>query len=417
MKILTQFLQFSGMTLFCGMLLLACNDPEATPEPEPETPGLLTVEELEDWSNHLLFDSAIKIQGKIPSAPAGGSSLKFNIKDTLHLIPGTLIPIRFLHDENTEIAGVYIQIHYFNGSTNVVIEAPHHYDVPEVAGNDSTSTIMIGIDPEDLTDGVPPAGSPFIIDIIPHGPGGEPLDKTEVPVIVEDLNDPNGSGACGIVNAEGEKWLWEWTSFIREGVKEGIEIPDVFYFPYCGYGIFGGGFGQYIKGCCTDGESDYTANCLPGNVRSLTFPTGYMVQSESLTIRDNGTYSRLTSEVIVNPDPPASDFCSDGEGVVDKYTFTQTSEGNWTMKNIASPKNYPFYVFYATVDYLTLLPTSVTPSGGFPNNGGIVHALDCYQLVVFVPDPEGKGNHVYKGYRRYQLVGEDDQEWYPFISS
>ena len=418
MKILAQFLQFSAVTLLCGMLLPACNDPEATPEPEPETPGLLTVEGLDDLSDHLQFLNAAKIQGKIPSAPASASSLKFNIKDTLHLIPGVLMPVKFLHDELTNVAGVYIQVHHSSGATNVVIDATHHYDVPEVpnaAESDSISIIIAGFDPDGLVEGVRPAGAPFTFDIIiiPYDSSGLPLDETKVPVIVDDLNDPNSSGSCGLVLPEGEYWRWSM-SYVPSNPWDGE-----FKFFSSPQTIHGGG--QDLEGCCIDGVTDHGVGCSQGdseNEVTLSFPTYYQTAYESFVFFDNGTYKRVTQENVANPAPDETDFCNDKKGAIYTSESLINSDGNWTLKNITISPGFlenPLLgsITYTTRDKLTLVNTYSSSSGAFRNVGGIVHQIDCkFGLILIDPDNEGFGEHMYKFYFR-TLAGED--EWYTMI--
>jgi hypothetical protein len=418
MKILTQFLKFSSMMMICGMLMLSCTSDEPEATPEPKTPALATVEGLDSLSDHLQFLSAEKKQGKIPSAPTGASSLKFSIKDTLHLVEGVFMPVKFLHDELTNVEGVFIQVRHFSSSTNGIIEATHHYDVPELpdaAGSDSVSIIMVGFDPEGLVEGVPPAGSPFTFEITikPYDSNDQPLDETVVPVIIEEISDdhPNSSGSCGLVLPEGEYWLWSM-SYIPSNPWDG----DFIFFsdPSMKYG------GQSIKGCCANGESGYGASCLngdPKNEKTLFFPTYYQIAGETFIFNESGTFERITLEKHGNPDTDNTDFCGVAYGAVTNTIEFVTYEGNWTIQNISIPPGYlenPFFsgITYTTRDRLSLQGTSSTPPlGGFGNPGGIIHLLDCkFGLILIQTDNEGFGRHLYKFYFPRKPT---DEVWFP----
>ncbi len=422
MKIIKPFLKFSCMTVFCGMLLLACTSDDPETNPEPEILDLATVEGLDSLSDHLTFASAEKIEGKVPSAPAGVSSLKFSIQDTLHLIPGVFMPVKFLHDELTNVAGVYIQVRHFSGSTNLVTEATHYYDVPEVPGtaeSDSISVIMVGFDPSDFVDpvGVPPAGAPlptFEIAITPYDPNGQPLDATVVPVVVEDMNDNDPNGTCGLVLPEGEYWDWSM-SYIPSNPWDGD-----FEFLSSPLDLFKGV--QNINGCCgADGNSYYGATCLNLDStyqRTLPFTTFYLIAHESFIFSDNGTYTRRTQENSANPVPEESNFCDGIAGNVEIKFAKIDYTGNWTVDNVAIPPGYlvnPFFgsITYTTRDRLSLQGTSsTTPGGGFGNPGGIIHLLDCkFGLILIQTDNEGFGQHLYKFYFRRK---PGDKVWFPF---
>jgi hypothetical protein len=401
MNTLTQLLKFSCTTLFCGILLLTCTSDD--PEADPEITDTLAVEDLDDLSDHLQFLGATKKEGKMPTAPSS-SSLQFSIKDTLHLVSGILIPIEFLHDALTDVAGVYIQVHgpLIGGSGGTF--AGHYYDVPEVsntAESDTVSIILVGFDPDDLTDpaGVPPAGSPpFEISIIPYEEDGQPLVKTDVPVIVDDLDDPNGSGPCGLVLPQGDFWDWEQSYIIRpNGTLSFHSAPNVIY------------GGQEIRGNCCNGKSTY-GYCAIGDTTlnaSLHFDTYYQIQGETFVFSDDHLFTRRTIEGTAVPVPEESDFCSDAPGVVRDRIDDITYYGNWSLNSMTVPADLK--VYYDTRDHLTLQVTN--SSGlGYGNPGGIVHMISCQTLVMIQIDREGFGQHLYKYYLRRS---PGDPDWYP----
>ena len=305
---------------------------------------------------------------------------------------------------------------HFSGSTNLVTEATHHYDVPEVPGtaeSDSISVIMVGFDPSDFVDplGVPPAGAPlppFEIDITPYDPSGQPLDKTVVPVVVEDINDNDPNGSCGLVLPEGE--YWDWTlSYIPsnpwDGDFEFLSSPETIF----------GELGQEIRGNCCNGKSTY-GFCAIGDTTlnaTLHFDTYYQILGETFVFSDDHTFTRRTIEGTAVPILEESDFCSYAPGVVNERIDDITYDGNWTIGNVAIPLGYIvnpiFFITYTSRDRLYLQGTQSSGSG-FGNPGGIIHLLDCNVLVLIQTDNEGFGQHLYKFYVRTK---SGDGLWYP----
>ena len=408
MKTFIQVLKFSCLVMLCSVFILACKKGEPDANPGPGTPtDTTTVEDVNNVSDHLQFLGSTKKQGKIPAAPAGGSSLKISIKDTLYLVEGMKIPVKFLHQDTTKnVAGVYVQVHgLFIGSTGGPLDATHYYDVPELtetAENDTVSVILIGFDPTDFKFPLS-----FTVTITPYDPSGQPLDVTEVPVTVVELkDDPKKSGNCGLVLPDGDFWAWDLSYILTDpydGTFSFYSDPRV---------IFGKG-GQNIKGCCVNGVSDYGATCLQKDSiyeKRLHFSTYYQIRSETFTFYDNGTFLRQTFEGTANPFPDESDFCGSGPGVVHEKLNHTVYNGNWTMNKMTVPPDLKPY--YDTRNYLTLQTTSST-GGGYGNPGGIVHQLDCRigVLALIQLDREGFGQHLYKFYYR---VSPGDLPWYPF---
>lgn len=408
--------------LFCGMLiLLSCNPDEPVAEPEPEPKLLLsalTVEEIDTLSDHMRFLGSTVKAGNMLAAPSG-SSLKISIQDTLYLPSGIPMAVKFLHDELTNVAGAYIQVHSWNGSTNAVVNGTYHFDVPELkesAESDTVSVIMVGFDPDGLV-GVPPAGAPsFDITIAPYDESGQPLDKTEVPVVVD---DPTGSDACGLV-MPGTRWEWEHSDILNlEYVHTWInfnaaypDLPDsgkIFLYHYAPEILWGGD--QLIKGCCGNGHSYYSASCLGDSLteRYLLFPTYYQQVYESIEFNSNGTFHRITREVNATPAPIESDFCNDIVGTVYRKANKIDYRGNWTITpNVAVTIDHLYEQEDRIVDYLRLQTTSSTDFG-WGNPGGAVIRLSCNQLMLLQPAGEGVAGDLWKVYKR---VGEDGATWW-----
>ena len=158
MKKVKALLKFLVTLSVSGLLMFACNTNDPSPDPDPGNSDPATVEALDNiFDQFRLSSTTEKIEGNAPTS-SGGSGLKFNIKDTLHLIEGVDIPIRFLHSETTDVTGVYIQV--VGGS----FSSTHYYDLPEIAEyeeSDTVSVVMVDFEIDEELPGVPPAGAPF----------------------------------------------------------------------------------------------------------------------------------------------------------------------------------------------------------------------------------------------------------------
>lgn len=341
-------------------------------------------------SNHLRFKDAKKITGTIPKGPSG-SSLKISFKDTLYLIDKWKIPVRFLHEDTTKnVAGVYMQVHV--GSTG----GTFYYDVPEVADiatNDTVSMILVGIEPKGLEDpsGVPPAGGapPFEITIVPHDPDGRPLDEVTVPVVIaEPAADLKGE--CGLITKPGEYWNWSMSFIPDPNNPLGTDI--FFNSPNKLWGLKG----QNIRGCCTDGISEYTANCDTANFRFLNFQTFFNWPNEIYKFIEDGTYAGLTEFISADPDPKASNFCGSDQGVVNEDFDRSFLEGTWKLSSNSM---------------LSTLGTSTPQAGSLAARpDGIVDLVSCRLLIVIQPSGEGGNRDLVKFYIR---TNSSSPEWTP----
>jgi hypothetical protein len=419
------------LIIICSLFIFACKPDESEADPKTENPAdTITVADLDKFSDHLQFFNSVKKPGNTPAAPSG-SSLKISIKDTLYVIEGVEMPIKFLHRDTTNnVAGAYVQVSSWNGSS----QATYHYDVPEipeVAQSDTVSGIGFGFNLDGFIDsgGVPPAGGgkPLVFDvtITPYDESGQPLDETVIPVVVDDADDSDnlGSGSCPLVLPEGEHWEWFATITLKPGLG-GMQ-------KYVGPEVISGG--QYINGCCVDGVSDYSSLVCPPNTpnhRRLFFNTYYQAAYESIIFKDDGTYSRITEESYANPQPEISDFCGNGQGEIEEKSFIQLTKGNWAMeRNVSTPQILrDFSKGFDTSDYLRLTPTSITPSGGFiKTRGGFIWQNPCPPassrrskgtLGLITSDggsADGGGQVVIKFFERSKLAGSDDDEWFAFL--
>ncbi len=409
----------AGALLLCLALMFACKKtgdlvPDEEPEPQvqsepPPVSGTITADTV---SNHLYFFNAQKIQGNAPGGPAG-SSLKISVKDTLYLTDKISAPVKFFHEDTTkDVAGVFAQV--FIGSTG----ATYYYDIPEIgdmANSDTVSVILIGIDPETLTDpgGVPPAGTPsepITIKIVPYDENRQPIGEDVIPVNTSKpkLDPGQNGGNCGLVLPDGESWDWVLT------VTNDLHPtkPGEFAFYNEPYKVFGAG-GQFIKGCCNNGISSYDIICAGDTAaqRSLHFATSYSIWHESFVFFDNGKFFRQSIENTPIPAPDESDFCGNGEGVVTPNLNHVTYNGNWSIRKITLPPD--LRRVYDDSLSLSLQGTS-SSGGGFGNPGGVIHQLDCRigSLVLMRGSNEGGSSQTYFFYIR--TGPDEDREWHPF---
>lgn len=388
MKRTLQFLKFSSIVFFFGILMLTCRKNDNPPPDDP--PPVIKVDSInaDTIANHLQFKNAKKITGMIPKGPAG-SSLKISFEDTLYLADKWKLLVNFLH-ENTmkNVTGVYIQVYV--GSTG----GTFYYDVPEVpdiATNDTVSGILVGIDLQGLIDtaGVPPAGSPpFNITIVPHGSNGEPLGEVTVPVdIITSATDITGE--CGLVTKEGEYWNWSHSSIPDPNNPLG---KDVFFnSPNKLWGLTG----QLIQGCCTNGISAYTANCLEQNKRKLNFQTFFNYPNSIYKFFADGTYAGLSEFFRAEPDPQASNFCGTGSGVVHEDFDRYFLQGTWAV---------------SSSNVLTTLGTSTPQAGSLPARpDGIIELVSCRLLITTQPGGAPNSDLV----KFYTRQNSSSPEWYP----
>lgn len=415
MKMLTEISRYCLPILICVIHLLSCSSEDPVVAPEQKLPsGNLTVEEIDSLSDHMRFVGSTIEQGNSPSAP-GGSGLKISIQDTLHLIPGIPVAVKFLHDDISNVAGAYVQLHSYSASTNTVVYGTYHFDVPELSEteeNDTISVVMIGFDPEEFE-----LPLPLNITITPYDEDGQPLDQTETPVVVE---DPANADVCGLVKP-GTYWEWEHSYVLNlDYIHTWINInpaypalPDstsVYAYYYAPEKLWGGN--QMVKGCCYNGISSYSANCLnTPNERSLPFPTYYQQAYESIEFNSDGTFRRVTRENSANPVPDESDFCGGIVGVVDVDSNNGEHKGNWTLsQDVTITIQHIYEEEVRTVDFLQMGGTS-SSGGGWGNPGGAVIRLSCSQLMLLQPSGEGDNSGLWKIYKR---VEGDGEKWFEF---
>ncbi|HEX6224827.1 MAG TPA: hypothetical protein VFZ52_10480 [Chryseolinea sp.] len=396
MKEVKALLKFVAAMSVSGLLLLACtNSIDPSPDPDVGDSGTATIEELDSiFDQFRLSPAAEKIAGHAPTS-SGSSGLKINIKDTLRLIEGVDIPIRFLHTETTDVKGVYIQV--VGGS----FSSTHYYDLPEIAESeesDTVSIVVLDFEIDDELPGVPPARAPFEIEMTPYGPDGTPIeDAPPIPVIVGEPHPSMDNGLCGLPNGS---WVWE-----RSYIDGELDV-EFFNSPYKVWGLEG----QDIKGCCVDGISGYGAFCLNADSefqKTLNFQTFFIYKDEVFKFFDDGTFVRFTSQYNANPFPLETDFCTDTKGLVREVMNNITYNGDWSTRTVTMPEGMNQY--YSTADYLSLRTTSSTGLG-YGNPGGIIHHLSCDHLILIQPDNEGGDRNLYKVYKR--IVTNEDIRWY-----
>ena len=314
--------------LSSAMMQAGCSKPNSDEDAPPPLvqaePGVAS--ELFD---QLQFQNAVKKQGKVPAAPAT-TSLKKSFKDTLRLVEGIRIPIEFLHTGNTQnVAGMYVGS---AGGSFYYVAA----ELKDSTDNDTVSVILMGFNKLNMTFPIS-----FNITITPYDGAGAPIHEYTVPVKIEEPNDdPSKPSACGgLVLRPGEDWNWIMSYALGPNNTDGFVFMN---YPLKKHGAGG----QFIKGCCVNGKSFYNINCAgdTASQRSLLFPTYFQFPEESFRFKNDGTYDRLTIQDNANPDPPASNFCGNGKGVVIFKGTLGTYLGKWTIVKRAGTKGLPTFI-------------------------------------------------------------------------
>ena len=399
MKNTILFFKFSLIVSILSLFLIACqkNEPDSnTPSENPDTDSVASLDTI---SNHFNFLGANEINGNLPVGVARIVDLKFNIKDTLRLVPGTYIPVKFLHDTNTHVTGVFIQVVGVKGGS---LGASDYFDVPELPDldEDSVSIVIVGFDPPS---GSVPFDFPisFNIKIEPHDDDGQPLDEITIPVHVDELDDDPDNSICGLT---GGYWKWDYSYILPLAGSSDLffeNSPDKIW----------GRTGQIIWGSCCAGISIY--GMCPGEREpnaALHFSTYSQYAEEDLTFYENGTFFRQTIHKTATPFPEESDFCSNAGGVVKEHISSVSYQGNWTVENISVPER--FKNWYDERNLLSLNQTSSTDLG-YGNPGGLIHQLTCDFLMLIQLDPEGFGQDLFKLYiRKNNYQSNDEDDWY-----
>jgi hypothetical protein len=372
-------LLFYFVALFLGLPITACkkNDPgngkTNNSKDDPADPNKV--------SAHLQFFDAVTKKGNPPAAPAQ-STLKISFKDTLYLLDDEKMSIEFLHNKQTNVAGVYIQVKgNFLGGTGGIFQASDYYDVPEIeqtADSDSVSIVLAGFDPEGFDPSQFQLPFSFPIDIIPYDSNRNPLDKTTVVVTVEEENEnPGNGGACGFINPPGTYWRWAY-SYTQDQAGQ----LDRFFSPFDEFK------GQNISGCC---DSVTGKSCGPGQApnKTLVFPTLYVMAFELIVLKQGGSFERETIELHQDPIRDSTNFCGSGPGLVTELRSEMASTtGDWA--------------YNAANKILQLRGTSGT--AGWGNAGGGVQ-VGCRTLLLI----NTLGEPLRKNYR---LVRPNEDSWH-----
>jgi len=391
--------------------IFSCNSDDPSMEQNPIANDPLSIKVLDSLADHFQFVSSTEIAGQIPAA-TGASSLKYDIKDTLRLIPGIYIPVRFLHDKNSNVTGVFIQVTGLLESSENPTEATYYHDVPEipdVAESDTVSEFMIQFNPGDFDVKLPIT---FELKLVPHNAGNQPLDEATVPVMVEslDYNIGNSGGRTDQYQSTidlhmltGGYWIWQ-VSYILPNSDNGK-----FFFYNAPYKVWGKS-GQYINGCCCAGYSIYGEICPCSQTpnASLLFYTYEQYKKETFVFSTN-SFTRKTLQDYSVPLPDSSNFCVDQTGYIEKNTLSVLYKGGLSTTEVMVPNSLRDY--YDTRDNLILAQTSSDPEyAGYGNPGGVVHKLTPDELVLIQLDREGFGQDLYKVY--YHSLTGVNEAWF-----
>jgi hypothetical protein len=353
----------------------SCTDPLPDMDPEggggTDTPEE-TPEEADKFLNALLFSNGSKISGAVP-AVTNTSAIRTNVKDTLYLMEGAKIPIRFSHPEGQPVAGIFIAVN----------DGTFYYDVPveHEEESDTVSIIFIDIDPDELE---LPYDAPA--EIIPYDANDQPLDIVERIITVE---EPSGPGCDITVDRPGTltdstglwapEWYWHHTVVYNSaGEATFINAPGYAHITLTAY-----------EGCC---DHDDNKNC---NILSTTLNAtvnakiSYTIMSETFAFFTNGTFARQTHERKQNFDAENTQWCPEIPAYLnDDQVVTYQGTHDYTP----GATSISYLTKYSNCDLC-----------GYGSPGGAL-AFSCHLLVIT------RGSEGSKQVRVY--VRDPTSEWY-----
>lgn len=386
--------------IIISMIFYACKKDDLVNEDPGTNTGKAAL--ADTLSAHLLFTKAKKKPGNSPVGINSGL-LRYSIKDTLRFTTSLPVPLQFLHmDSMNNISGAWVQIKA--GASSGF--SSFHFEVNELknaAESDTVSVIMIGMEPEGLE--LPQI---FEVKITPFDKDKKPLGEDIIPAKIDlpKIDLPGSSAACDIIAALNENWEWQASYTLPEN--------DEYSF-YNHPGLAHSNKGVDIEGSCCNGESRWPAFCI-GEIkhnRKLHFNTYYTIVSEGFFLLKNGTFFRTSWEDSPVPLPASSDFCSNGNGLVQQSPKYSRYAGEWEITPVNLPPNIPAHLKHCK-QQLKMKGTS-TGGTGFGNPGGILVNMDCSSgtLILAQTSGESGANPLMKFYVSRSSIGP---RWKPFGS-
>ena len=284
--------------MFCVACIEPVPDPPTNPDPPPteEDPGEES-EAADAFLSALVFANSAQLSGQLPNA-TNTDEVKMNVKDTIYLMEGVKIPLRFSHPENQPIAGIYIAV---NHST-------FYFDVPinQEEESDTVAIVFVDIDPDT---GEFPLNAPA--KIIPYDENDQPIDVIQRIITIEEPATPG----CDILVAKpgtlgdttgfwSPEWFWHHTiAFNSLGEPTFVNAPGLAHVTETMY-----------EGCC-DYDDNKNCNILSTELNeTVNAKISYTIMSETFSFFTDGTFARQSFERKTNFDPETTQWCSNSPG-------------------------------------------------------------------------------------------------------
>ncbi|MDJ0645384.1 MAG: hypothetical protein QNJ57_05295 [Flavobacteriaceae bacterium] len=245
----------------------------------------------------LKFRNATIISGDIPKSASLKNNVIADLKidtDTIFWVEGVINRLKILKPKDSPL---------FTGSFYAQVEGSDNHVEAEFDMERENDTIVFFDFDFNLTGWEPPLS--FNIKLAPKDDASAtPVDEFNLPVIIEELKNNNGS--CNFNDIDNTYWEW-MSTWQNDSFHTG---PLVWFFQ-----------DSTIGGCCDPKEGSYIAGCSPNNpdYTELSYINNYMVRydffkigaSTNVTTGENTPqiYGRM-QEGSNNADALTTDFCS-----------------------------------------------------------------------------------------------------------
>jgi hypothetical protein len=304
-----QRLGLAAVILSAAIMLPGCSDPADENEnpSNNNTPGELTQEEADVFMDRIGFTSSTKMTGTIPPV-IKASLVKTDSKDTIYILENLKMPLRISHPASMELSGVFIKAE----------NSSFYYDVPidEEEESDTVAVVILEIEPDDQA-----AASDVPIEIIPYGPSKSPVDIIKRVIRVEEP-----SSECDLLidgdtsDLEEVHWIWHSTTILDE--NESVKFLNS---PSRADTAI-----QRPWGCCGTPPACPELKLDPATGKytwvydsRVTATTYYSIAYEGFSFYKNGTYTRISIELIKNFNPATTDWCSKRAGYNERETIVE----------------------------------------------------------------------------------------------
>jgi hypothetical protein len=321
-------LQLSAVILLAAIMFSDCSDPADEDSPSNNTQGELTTTEADAFMDRLTFTSSSKKTGSVSNV-VKTSLVKTDSQDTIYVLDGLKMPIRISHPPSMQLQGIFI----------VAENSSYYYEVPidEEEESDTVSVVVLEIVPGDQDS---PSDVP--IEIIPYDANKSPTDILKRVIRVE-----KPSSECDLLidgdtsNLEEVRWIWHSTTVLDENesvkfLNSPSRVDTATQRPW---------------GCCGTPPACPELKLDPATGKynwvydsRVTATTYYSIAYEGFSFYKNGTYTRISIELIKNFNPTTTDWCSkkpgynERESIVEYQGIHDYKPGNTSISYVTKNK-------------------------------------------------------------------------------